>query len=125
MASKRALENEIKRLKEEQKALNAKMESMQTSLIAEVVKATLKAQGKTDPIQDELIWKLRRTMKDFVCRKILDLARDRKELAELKYLVVDQAKFCSKATFYRYIDELTKKGMLTIAELENKVFAKA
>ena len=125
MASKTALEAEIKKLKEDQKALMAKMDTMQTSLIAEVVKATLKAQSKSDPIQDELIWKLRRTRKDFVCRKILDLARDRKELAELKYLVVDQAKFCLKATFYRYIDELTKKGMLTMASFENKVFAKS
>ncbi|MEK6967050.1 MAG: hypothetical protein AABX51_00285 [Nanoarchaeota archaeon] len=124
MATKASLEAELIRLKNEHNELTLKMQSMQSQLIEQVVKTTIKSLQPKDPIQAEVLWRLRRTRREFVYKKIIELLNNNhKEIAELKYLIVDQGRYCSKATFYRYIDTLQEIGRITIAQINDKLMA--
>ena len=43
-------------------------------------------------------------------------------LSNLKFLIVDQLQYCSKASFYRHVDNLKNKGLIIISETNNKKF---
>ncbi len=61
--------------------------------------------------------------KSFIKQKILSaLTAGARPLAELKELIVDHGKHCSKASFYRYIDELRLKGSLVLVETDGMAF---
>ncbi len=126
MANKEALEAEILRLRKEQQEMQSKMQAMQSQLIEQVVKATIKQLSPKDPIQAEVLWRLRRTRREFVYKKIAELLHTKqRELAELKYLIVDQGRYCSKATFYRYIEELGNQGRLSLTQKDDRLVAMA
>jgi regulator of replication initiation timing len=74
---------------------------------------------KEDNLKKEVVAKFRRHKKDMIKHKIVETVRlKRMSLPELKEIIVDQMGYCSKATFYRYYDDLRKEG--TIAE-KNKI----
>ncbi|MBI1970815.1 hypothetical protein HYS47_03640 [Candidatus Woesearchaeota archaeon] len=51
--------------------------------------------------------------KDIVKSKILETISDQQEpLPRLKEIIVDEQGFCSKASFYRYIEELKQDGKI-------------
>lgn len=61
-----------------------------------------------DTLKKEVISKFNRNKKDIIKQRIFDLM-DRFSIAEIKDIIVDQKKYCSKATFYRYVEELKKE----------------
>ena len=72
-----------------------------------------------DKLKKEVMNKFRRHKKEMIKHKIIETVRvKRMALPELKEFVVDQMDYCSKATFYRYYDELRKEGSIT---LQNKM----
>ena len=54
--------------------------------------------------------------------KIINLCEQRVRPGDLKRAIVDMAKLCSKATFYRYISELKKEGIIQVMEINNEAF---
>ncbi len=125
MTSKAELERELETLKKEHQELTRKFQSIENGLIEQVVKATLKSLNTPkDPIQAEVLWRLRRTRREFVFKKINDsLTLNGTDLAELKYHIVDQNKYCSKATFYRYISQLSSDKRINLVNVGNKTLA--
>ncbi len=48
--------------------------------------------------------------------KIYDLIKDKGMLlSDLKFLIVDELHYCSKASFYRYVENLKNKGRVAIS----------
>lgn len=73
------------------------------------------ATQKEDKLKKEVIHKFRRHKKEIIKNKIMETVRlKRVMLPELKEIIVDQMVYCSKATFYRYYDELRKEGTISI-----------
>jgi len=55
-------------------------------------------------------------------RKITELCMQKTRPGDLKVAIVDIAKLCSKATFYRYVSELKRNNVLETIEINNEVF---
>jgi hypothetical protein len=81
-----------------------------------------KARGITtlkNPLENEVISKFKRNKKRMIKNKILETIKDSAlSIPEIKEVVVDQFKYCSKATFYRYIEELKRHDFIHINEQE-------
>jgi DNA-binding transcriptional regulator WhiA len=70
---------------------------------------------KSDPLKAEIINKFRRNKKLMIKNKIIETIRyTQLSVPEIKEIVVDQHNYCSKATFYRYIEELKKHDFIHI-----------
>lgn len=54
--------------------------------------------------------------------KIVNLCEQRVSPGDLKRAIVDLAKLCSKATFYRYVSELKRDGIIQAIEINNEAF---
>ena len=87
---------------------------------------TLSPQGThvhpQDTLQKEFERKLKRGRATIVKEKILaHITRaGTAELSELKFLFVDQLTYTSKASFYRYVSDLTKSGALAQSEIDGQ-----
>ncbi len=74
---------------------------------------------KEDKLKKEVMHKFRRHKKEMIKHKIIETIRVKRILLpELKEIIVDQMGYCSKATFYRYYEELRKEGTISV---QNKV----
>ncbi|MBI4441071.1 hypothetical protein HY639_02805 [Candidatus Woesearchaeota archaeon] len=64
--------------------------------------------------------------KVFIKQKILEfLSNGSRPLSEVKELIVDRETYCSKASFYRYIDSLRQNGVLMLVETDGIAFVSA
>jgi hypothetical protein len=61
-------------------------------------------------------------LKQKIKSKIVKLCEQRVRPSDLKKSIVDMTKLCSKATFYRYISELKRGGIIQAIELNNEAF---
>ena len=61
-------------------------------------------------------------LKKKIKAKIIHLCEQRVRPGDLKRAIVDMAKLCSKATFYRYISELKREGIIQTIEINNELF---
>lgn len=70
---------------------------------------------QTDQLKSEVLIKFKRNKRRLIKNKILETIK-LKELSipEIKEVVVDQFQYCSKASFYRYIEELKQKDFIHI-----------
>jgi hypothetical protein len=77
---------------------------------------------KKEPLKDELMRKFNRNKKNIIKSKILDIIGGSRAISvpEVKDAVVEQMKYCSKATFYRYVDEMKKNGILDFSNINNR-----
>jgi hypothetical protein len=67
----------------------------------------LSSNRKEDQLKDEVIRKFRRNKKRLIQNKILETIKYKHlSIPEIKEIIVDVHRYCSKATFYRYIEEL-------------------
>ena len=66
-----------------------------------------KLEKPEDRLKNEVITKFNRNKKNIIKQKIMDLM-GKLEIAEIKDIIVDQQKYCSKATFYRYVEDIKK-----------------
>ena len=96
-------------------------------LIKETVQESLKSKDKkvevkkeSNKLQLQMLKKLGKNKKAIIKQKIIDIISARNlSLPELKEIIVDDNSYCSKATFYRYIEELRKNGRLEVIEVNN------
>jgi hypothetical protein len=73
---------------------------------------------KPDKLKEDFLRTFERKKKDLIKNKILELAGQNMTVPEIKDIVVDRENYCSKATFYRYIDRL--KDRLGFIEVNEK-----
>lgn len=70
-----------------------------------------------NPLQDEVMRKYKRKKKDIIQSKILDVAQKREiPLPELKEIIVDEHRYCSRATFYRYVKDIVSEGKAQVVD---------
>ena len=104
---------EVEDLREQVQLMGRKMlklemalENKQKDLIKDTI-LELKKQEQQDPLEMEMKRKFVRNKKSLIKSKIIDtLNQQPRRLSDLKYYIVDQMKYCAKASFYRYIDEM-------------------
>jgi predicted nuclease with TOPRIM domain len=106
------LNNErINKLEQENKELKLK--------VKELTKEVDDLNNK-DPLKKEIINKLNRNKKELIKTKILELVDlERYSIPEIKEILVDRDKYCSKATFYRYLEEV--KGLINEVSIGSKI----
>lgn len=72
-------------------------------------------------LKTELMRSLSRNKKLIIKQRILDMAMEgRFSTPELKERVVDDRNYCSKASFYRYIDELRAERKIDLIGVEGR-----
>jgi predicted metal-dependent hydrolase len=104
---------DVEDLKQQVKELNDKLvffENFFQKSQKDIIKQALEEftnQQKKDSLKSEFDRKFRKNKKQIIKQKILETAKTNPlPLADLKYYIVDQLEYCSKASFYRYIEEL-------------------
>lgn len=66
------------------------------------------------------------TKKDIIKAKILEAVETQNlMLPKLKEIIVDNNKYCSKASFYRYFEELKAEDKVAIIHINNKSIARS
>jgi len=79
------------------------------------------AQRKQDRLKEDLMKNYERNRKDIVKQQILtEAAKTNLTRIQLRDIVVDQKKYCSKASFYRYTEELELENLLQQKRKNNK-----
>ena len=69
------------------------------------------------PLQDEVMRKYKRKRPDLIKSKIIDVAQKREiPLPELKEIIVDEHRYCSRATFYRYVNKIVSEGKAQVVD---------
>ena len=67
---------------------------------------TIKNSGSTK-LEKEIMKKFNRNKKDIIKHKMLEIIKFKQvTIPELKEIIVDQEEYCSKASFYRYLEEM-------------------
>lgn len=62
------------------------------------------------PLAKEALYKIHKNKKNIIKQKIVELIEARKfSLPEIKEIIVDKHNYCSKASFYRYMEQLKMK----------------
>ncbi len=75
---------------------------------------------KESKLQQQMIKKIDKNKRGIIKQKIRDIVAVKSlTLPELKEIIVDENSYCSKASFYRYIEELQRRGMLEIVEVDS------
>ena len=101
------LKKDIKRLSERLAFFERSFKDNQKNLIKEALNEFLN-QNKKDSLKSEFDRKFRRSKREIIKQKIIETVKLKQvSLADLKYYIVDQLNYCSKASFYRYIDEMS------------------
>jgi hypothetical protein len=68
---------------------------------------------KKPVLEEEIIRKFNKNKKDIILQKILQLYKTNNySINQIKDYIVDERMYCSKATFYRYIDQLKVEGFI-------------
>ena len=100
-----ALRSEVTALREENKQLRTQIKKQ-----------------PEQPLQKEVLTTLNRNKKGIIKQKILELIEEqRHSIPEIKDIIVDQQSYCSKASFYRYIDEIKTKQSFREVEVNDKL----
>lgn len=75
--------------------------------------------GEPKGLKSELMRSFKRNKKQIIKQRILSLVKERQvPVPELKEIIVDDKGYCSKATFYRYVDELKSEGSLNMISID-------
>jgi len=98
------------------------LEEQNRALLAELKKMRELLAGRQEPLRDEILRKFNRNRKNIIKGKILDLIGSSKiiSIPEVKWAIVDQFRYCSKASFYRYISEMRESGLIQISKFNEK-----
>jgi hypothetical protein len=127
------LSDEVRELKQQNRKLMEKLfevEKKQTKtsinpadvdyIINKAVKATIKKTQNRN-FRNDFMKKFERRKKEFIKQKILELAETKHyTIPEIKEIVVDKEGYCSKASFYRYIEKLRWKKQIDFLEIDER-----
>ena len=100
------------------KSMNGK--PLDEDTITRIVKKTIESFSRKDA-NTRLIDKIKRKKRMIIKNRILELAGSNSlSLPDLKDIVVEEEKLCSKATFYRYIEKMKQKNLIDALEIEER-----
>jgi len=119
------IKEDISRLSSEVERLKSRPQEDLSALISQVVKETLK-NVKPDN-GDRLVRMVNKKRRQLIQSRIISIAATgNQSLSDLKDMIVDSEKLCSKATFYRYIDRMKNRGMIDTMKInEEDIIIKA
>jgi hypothetical protein len=87
-----------------------------------IQKQEISYKQETNPLQKEVLSKFKRNKKRLIKNKILETIKFKHlSIPEIKEVIVDQFNYCSKATFYRYIEELSRQDFIHISDNRVKI----
>ncbi len=76
-----------------------------------------------DILEQEAIATVTKNKKHIIKQKIIGVAnKNRVTAKQLKEIIVDKHNYCSKATFYRYLNELRAEKRLELININNKEY---
>ena len=97
------------RIVEENKALKNRIEKIESKINSfgdENIEYD--ERSKKDLLKEEMLSSLKRKRRQVIKGKILSIIKSgAMSIPELKHMIVDELSYCSKATFYRYLNEIT------------------
>ena len=94
------IQNSIDELKEENSILKNKINFLEKKI-------------KKDNLKKEIVNKIDKNKKNIIKEKIIEMIQFKNSpISYIKEIIVDQQEYCSKASFYRYIEELKKEKKL-------------
>jgi predicted nuclease with TOPRIM domain len=94
--------------------------SIDVDIISKVIKETINGLPK-NRVPKPLIKKFNKKRRSITMNRIQYLAQQKNlSLSEIKDIIVDQEELCSKATFYRYIDNMKKKDMIDFVKIDDE-----
>ncbi len=97
------------------------VEPLYTSEVVREVPIQTRKVPIEDPYEALLAFKAKANKKDLVKKKMASLIGENGlSLAELKYMIVDHFRYCSKATFYNYLKELEYNKVLNVERRDSK-----
>jgi len=105
--------------------LEDNLKNNQKDIIKEALTEFAKKKKK-DPLRSELIRKFTKNKKSLIKQKIIEYLKTKPTLiSDLKYYIVDQLNYCSKASFYRYMQEMNNQLEIKndIAYLKTEILA--
>ena len=77
--------------------------------------------NKSSKLKEEFVKKFERKRKDLIKQKIVELANNQQmTIPEIKDIIVDKECYCSKATFYRYIERLQNSKEIGFIEINER-----
>ncbi len=77
---------------------------------------------KQDPLKEKILLKYNKKKKEVIKQKILEIASTKEvTLNELRETLVNDLKYCSRASFYRYFEEMKKAGIVGTASINGNV----
>ena len=80
-------------------------------------------QNRDSNLEAEFLKKFKKNKKNIIKSKILSLIKDNKlDRSQLKSLLVDQLNYCSKASFYRYLQEMLYEGQISKVDSREKQY---
>lgn len=89
------------------------------SLVREENQNLRKESTPQNPLEKELKQSIIKNKKSIIKQKINELIEARKfSIPEIKEIIVDKHEYCSKASFYRYIEQM--KGKIGEVQIEEK-----
>jgi hypothetical protein len=120
MGEEDILKQQVKELTERLAFFEAQFQKSQKDIIKQALTEFTQETEKS-PLKSEFDRKFNRNKKQIIKQKILETAKTTPKVADLKYYIVNQLKYCSKASFYRYIEEMKdtieiKEGIIYITE---------
>ena len=122
------LKREYKTLFEENIYLKKQLNQnhLNEDLIKKIIKETISSLKPNPDFKSHILKKINRNKKLIIKNKILELANEKRlSLPEIKDILVDQDQLCSKATFYRYIERLKKRELISEIDInERKVIVR-
>jgi hypothetical protein len=125
-------ENKINSLKEELDSLKNQVVDYLPKLLEQnnliLKRIEVLEQGiikKEDPLKEQIITKFKRNKKEVIKQKILEISSEKDTtVSSLRDKIVKELKFCSRASFYRYLEELKDLNLIGILEINGREYVK-
>jgi uncharacterized coiled-coil DUF342 family protein len=107
----------ILKLESSNRTLNEKNDKLEKEILV-LDNKLMDIKTPKNELHKEFIKKVNRHSRAIIKQKIIDIAATRKlTTPEIKEIIVDQSGYCSKASFYRYLDELKQRNQLNEIEI--------
>ncbi|MBW2998816.1 hypothetical protein KY321_04720 [Candidatus Woesearchaeota archaeon] len=118
------LSSEVKMLRQENNSLKEIMNTQTLNnekLNERIMK--LETDANKDTLKEEFMSKINKNKKKIIKQKILEYVKLKNlPIPEIKEIIVDQQRYCSKATFYRYIEDLKKSNEINNISINEKEY---